>query len=349
MNYRKIISAAFTFSLPLLTSGAFAADLPATQFNVVGSIGVLSMYKSVEAPFWSETIVEKSGGAIQAQIKPFNELGFKGGEVFNLVSNGTLQMAHQVLPYTAGTVPMNESSDIVGVVSSVEELHKAADAFRATHAAILAEKHGVKLLGYGTYHSQVIYCRDEFTSIADLKGRKVRAAGASQQVFVSYLGGSPVSLAFGEVQTSLANGVVDCAITGALSGYLAKWYESANYISAMPINHGLIAHIANLAWWNGLDAGIQAMLSSELETMETRMFELAATETAAGLACNTGGDCGYGDPADMTLVPVTEADEALRATALSEAVLPAFKARCGDDCAKTWNATIGTVMGVTIP
>ncbi|MCB1807118.1 MAG: TRAP transporter substrate-binding protein DctP, partial [Candidatus Competibacteraceae bacterium] len=103
MNYRKIIRAALTLTLPLLAGGALAADLPATQFNVVGSIGVLSMYKSVEAPFWSETIVEKSGGAIQAQIKPFNELGFKGGEVFNLVSNGTLQMAHQVLPYTAGT------------------------------------------------------------------------------------------------------------------------------------------------------------------------------------------------------------------------------------------------------
>lgn len=348
MLLHKTLGAALVAPL-MIATGALAQSLPETKFNVVGSIGVLSMYKDMEKPFWSDLIAKKSDGAIKAEIKPFNELGFKGGEVFTLVSNGTLQMAHQVLPYTAGSVPMNESADIVGVVKSVEELHKAANAFRETHGAFLAETHGVKLLGYGAYHGQVIYCREEFSSIADLKGRKVRAAGASQQVFVSHLGGSPISLAFGEVQTGLASGVVDCAITGALSGYFAKWHESANYISAMPVNHGLIAHIANLAWWNGLDAGVQSLLSDELAALETRMFDLAASETAAGLACNTGGDCAYGDAAKMTLVPATAADEALVSEALASAVLPAFKERCGDACAKTWNDTIGAAMGVAIP
>ncbi len=331
---------------PLLLAGAAQADeLPGTSFNVVGSIGVLSMYKAMEQPFWTQEVKQKSDGALQVQVKPFNELGFKGGEVFNLVSNGTLQMAHVVLPYTAGAVPANESADIVGVARSVEEVHKAADAFREEHGKMLAEEHGMTLLSYGTYHSQVVYCRDAFTSLADLKGHKVRAAGASQQVFVDYIGGSPVSLAFGEVQPALANGVVDCAITGALSGYFAKWFESANYISAMPVNHGLIALVANSDWWNGLDPKVQAFLEAEAADLEDRMFALAATETEAGLACNTSGPCDYGDPAGMTLVPVSAADETLRVEALSAAVLPAFKERCGEACAQTWNETIGAAMG----
>jgi TRAP-type C4-dicarboxylate transport system substrate-binding protein len=337
------LAAVLTFS-----TAASAQDLPKTEFNVVGSIGILSMYKTMEAPFWTETIPAASGGAIKANVKPFTELGFKGGELFNLVAKGTVPMAHQVLAYTSGSVPTNEATDLVGVVDSVEELHEVAKAFRAYHAEFLAKEHGIKLLGYGTYQAQVIYCRDQFTSIADLKGRKVRASGASQQVFISHLGGSPIGLAFGEVQTALASGVVDCAITGALSGYLAKWHESAKFISPMPINHGLIAHIANLDWWNSLDPKVQALLETQLMGLEAKMFALASTETKDGLSCNTGGACAYGQPAAMTLVPVAPSDAAIRDEAVTAAVLPAYKDRCGEVCAAKWNETIGAAQGVVI-
>lgn len=346
MTSKLIHAAVLAFGLtPLM---AEAQDIPATELNVVGSIGILSMYKDMEAPFWNETIVEASGGAITGNLKPFNELGFKGGELFSLVSNGTVQMAHQVLAYTSGSVPENEATDLVGVVANVEAVHEAAKAFRDHHSGYLADTHNVKLLGYGTYQSQVVYCRDEFTSLADLAGRKVRASGASQQVFLKHIGASPIGMAFGEVPTAMANGTVDCAITGALSGYLAKWHESAKFISAVPINHGVIAHIANMDWWNSIDPAAQTAIETGLMDLENKMFALASTETADGLACNSGGACEYGDAADMTLVPASEADMALMAEAANMAVLPAYKERCGDACATAWNATIGAAMGFEI-
>ena len=338
-------SALATLAIASVLSTPVTAD---TELNVVGSISVLSMYKDMESPFWNETIVSKSDGSIKANLKPFNELGFKGGELFNLVSDGTVQMAHQVLAYTSGSVPMNEATDLVGVVENVESVYEAAKAFRSYHAEKLAEKHNIKLLGYGTYQSQVIYCRDEFSGLADMKDRKVRASGASQQVFIEYLGGSPIGMAFGEVPTAMANGTIDCAITGALSGFLAKWHEPANYISALPINHGVIAHIANIDWWNGVDKKDQTIIEDGLMELESRMFALATSETADGLSCNSGGECPYGDAADMTLVPVSDDDIALRNEAANAAVLPAYKERCGDECATAWNATIGKVSGFEI-
>src|SRR4028118_55250 len=96
----------------LLAGSALAqtAGLPPTQFNVVGSIGNLSMYTSREVPFWNETIPKESGGAIKVQVKPFTELGFKGPEIFRLVSTGTIQFASTVLNYNSGEAPMNEAS-----------------------------------------------------------------------------------------------------------------------------------------------------------------------------------------------------------------------------------------------
>lgn len=243
---------------------------------------------------------------------------------------------------------MNESVDLVGVVGSVEELAEAVESWRSSYADFLETEHNIKLLGFGTYQAQVIYCRDEFTSLADLKGRKVRASGASQQAFINHLGGSPLSIAFAEVQPALASGVVDCAITGALSGYKAKWNESARFISPMPVNFGLAAQLANLDWWNGLDATVQEYLTTGLRDLETSIFELAATETETGLACNTSGPCSEGDSAGMTLVPMTEADNALRAEAVEAAILPEFAERCGDACVATWNETIGQTLGMSI-
>jgi TRAP-type C4-dicarboxylate transport system substrate-binding protein len=333
----------------LLASPAVEAQqLPATSFNVVGSIGNLSMYTAREAPFWNEVVPRESGGQVKAQLRPFTELGFKGPEIFRLVSAGTLQMAMTVLNYNSGEVPMNEAADLVGLVGSVEELHGVLKGFRQTYAKFLDEKHGLKLLGFGTYQAQVVYCRDAFSGLADLKGRKVRASGASQQAFVTHLGGSPITIAFAEVQPALASGVVDCAITGALSGYRSKWHESARFISPVPINFGVAAFLANKRWWATLDPKVQTFLEAQMLKLEDSIFEQARTETQTGINCNTGsGPCP--DPAAaMKLVPAGAADEQLRKDALAKAILPAFAQRCGAECVTMWNQVIGAPLGVRI-
>jgi TRAP-type C4-dicarboxylate transport system substrate-binding protein len=328
----RVMIAALFASLATL---ACAQGLPPVQFNVVGSIGALTPYVRQEVPFWNETVVKDSGGAIKATIKPFTELGFKGPEVFRLTSQGTLQFSHAVLNYSSGEVPINEAADLAGLAGSVEELWKALEAFRPHLAAEFEKKHNLKLLGFGTYH-------------ADLKGRKIRASGASQQAFVQYIGASPMNIAFAEVQPALSQGVIDCAITGALSGYKSKWHESAKFISPMPFNFGIIAHVANLNWWKGLDPKVQAFLEDEVKKLETAVFAQAKDEAAIGIACNTGGTCPEGAPAAMKLVPVSAADEKLRREAFEKAVLPSFGKRCGPECVKLWNDTIGKALSVSI-
>jgi TRAP-type C4-dicarboxylate transport system substrate-binding protein len=345
---KLVLAAAAALALAAGPVAAQTQGLPATSFNVVGSIGNLSMYANREVPFWNEIVPRESAGQIKAQLKPFTELGFKGPEIFRLVSAGTLQMAITVLNYNSGEVPMNEAADLVGLVGSVEELHTVLKGFRETYAKFVDEKHGLKLLGFGTYQAQVVYCRDEFKGLADLKGRKVRASGASQQAFVTHLGGSPITIAFAEVQPALGSGVVDCAITGALSGYRSKWHESAKFISPVPINFGMAAFLANKRWWSTLDPKVQAFLEAQMLKLEDSIFEQAKSETQTGINCNTGtGPCP--DPAaSMKLVAATPADEQLRKDALAKAILPAFAQRCGAECVTMWNQVIGAKLGVKI-
>ena len=137
MSMRTAISAAAVVAvlgLATLPAAAQTQGLPATSFNVVGSIGNLSMYLNREVPFWNDTVPNESAGAIKVQLKSFTELGLKGPEIFRLVSSGTLQFATTVLNYNSGEVPMNEAADLVGLVGSVEELQKAVNVLRPSYA-----------------------------------------------------------------------------------------------------------------------------------------------------------------------------------------------------------------------
>src|SRR5690606_25283695 len=119
------------------------------------------------------------------------------------------------------------------------------------------EKHydanNAKLLGISTYPAQVLFCKGSFTGLNDLKGKKVRTSSRTQAEFVQAFGGSSVTIPFGEVVPALQNGVVDCAITGSLSGYSAKWYEVSDHLYALPINWNQQLIVANKAFWNKLD------------------------------------------------------------------------------------------------
>ena len=44
--------------------------------------------------------------------------------------------------------------------------------------------------------------------------------------------------------------MIDCAITGTLGGYSARWYESATHLYTLPINFGAGATVANAEWWD---------------------------------------------------------------------------------------------------
>src|SRR5690606_24525844 len=117
-----------------------------------------------------------------------------------------------------------------------------------------------------------------------------------------------VTLTFAEVVQALQTGVVDCAITGTLSGYSAKWYEVSDYIYTLPVGWSQVVHSVSNDAWNTLDARTQEFLETEIAGLEDRIWIAADKETAEGIACNTGsGSCPYGEPASMQAVEFSEA------------------------------------------
>ena len=332
----------------VLMTSAIAQDLDPIEINVVGNIGVTTQFKQIETPFWTTEVNAKSAGAISANFKPWNEIGLKGPEVFRLLARGVMNIATAQLGHHAGDAAINDGSDLAGLSTTMDEFRAVTDAFRPVLEKYYADELGLKILTLQSFQSQILYCRDEFTGLADLKGRKVRSSGASQADFIEYFGGTGVNLSFAEVQQALQQGVIDCAITGTLGGYSAKWHEGAKYLYTLPINFGAGATVANGQWWNSLPENTQMFLKAELKTVEDRMWALNREEDEIGISCNSSGPCPLGEPAGMIRVDPSQEDLAKRREAMLKAVLPAWSQRCGEQCVSDWNASVGIVTGLTI-
>lgn len=343
----RLGSKALATALVLGTIGVAAHAQSKMALQVVGNLGITTQYKELEEPFWSQKIPAATGGRITASIKPWNEMGLKGPEVFRLLGQGVFDVGTSQLGFVAGDNAINDATDLAGVSPDIETFWKVTQAFRPNLERHYEQQLKVKTLGMFSFQAQVLFCRNELKGLADLKGRKIRTSGASQADFVSYFGASGVNMAFGEVQQSLQNGVIDCAITGTLGGYKAKWFDGAKYLYALPINFGAGMSAMNMTTWRKLDAATQKTIQAEFAKQEKAVYDQNVRENDLGISCNTGGQCSEGPAANMILVKPTDADRELRRKALLEQVLPRWAARCGAACVKSWNDSVGKVVGLT--
>lgn len=346
-SIKYLLAAGLTAAVASTGIAASAADLPKTKVNVVGTWANLSIYKERENPFWTKTIPEKSKGAVQAEVRAFTEMGLKGGEVFRLMSNGVIEFGSTVLGYVAGDDPINEAVDLAGFSDDIEIAHKVSDAWKPVLSDFYEKKYGIRLLALFPFHAQVMYCKTPIANLSDLKGKKVRTFSKSLSEFVSAAGGTGVNIPFSEVVPALQKGLADCAITGALSGNLAKWHEVTDYLYELPVAWSMVMHGVNLKAWNKLSPDVQNFLEGEINSWEKSVWSAANAETKAGLACNTGGACTAGNAANMKLVTVSAADKKKLRDIMQTVIVPKWAKRCGRDCVDNWNRTVGKIVGIT--
>jgi hypothetical protein len=149
---------------------------------------------------------------------------------------------------------------------------------------------------------------------------------------------------------ALNNGVVDCAVTGSLSGNTAGWNEVVKSIYPMSLGWSINVLAVNMTSWNRLDPKVQAFLTAQFKAYEDKMWDTIKKITAEADNCNTGKQpCTMGKLAKTTLVPVKAEEAATHKKLLETAVLAGWAKRCGGPCAKEWNETVGKALGLTAP
>mgnify|MGYP000604467969 FL=1 len=339
------------FTAILAASTILAAPLAAQELSVVGSWSSLPLHKQYEAPFWSETLPAASDGEISVSLTTHNQMNLGVGDVFRLLGQGVYDVGMTVADYAVADAPELEGLDVPLLALTADEARAMVDAARPMVEDIFNARFNSHVLAIAPYPPQVVFCNAPVTQLSDLEGLKVRASGRMTAQFLEALGAEGINVSFGEVPGALQNGVVDCAVTGAGSGYSAGWWEVSTHLLPIPLGGwDSVVTAINLDRWNSLDAETQALIESQIETeFEDPAWATAQDALVNDIACLTGnGECPSGEARDMTLVEVSDADFERAREVLVNTVLPDWAERAGDEWAQRWNASVGETVGVTI-
>lgn len=340
------ITLAFLTSTTLLATPALAEELA-----VVGSWSSLPLYQDFETPFWTKKLPEMTQGEFTAQLTSFDQMGIAGSDVYRMLGDGVFDVGATVADYTVGDAPELEGLDVPLVATTAGEARAMVQAARPMVEDIMRDRFNAEVLGIAPYPPQVVFCKGQVASLADLKGKKVRGSGRMTTKFLEALGAEGINIAFSEVPGSLERGVIDCAVTGAGSGYSAGWWEVSDTLMTLPLGGWDPVVIAmNADRFDGLSPDQQQMLKQAVaEGLEAPAWDAADGGLENDIACLTGqGECTSGEAASMTLVPPSDEDVATAREILISDVLPDWATRAGADWVARWNETVGKTVGVTI-
>ena len=111
-----------------------------------------------------------------------------------------------------------------------------------------------------------IITKNPINSVADFQGLKIRAPGAYGK-FLRNLGASPVSLAWSEIYTSLATGVIDGSIGSNMIDHRdGNHVEVAKYMYRLPLAGAQVLPIVvNRSAWKKLPEDLQAVVQKATE------------------------------------------------------------------------------------
>src|SRR6266516_1327593 len=196
-----------------MATGAAAQELPKTHFKVIGLNSPTPVSIVDELPFWRKTIPEASKGAVTADVTPLDQMGIDDKTMLRLLKLGVMDFAAMDISKMAGDDPRFEACDLAGLTLDPDKARAGCNAYRDTIDRQMQKNWNAKLLAFGGNTPQVLWCRE----------------------IVSGLGATAVSMAFAEVVPALNNGVVDCAVTGSLSGNTAGWNEVTKSIYPMSL------------------------------------------------------------------------------------------------------------------
>jgi TRAP-type C4-dicarboxylate transport system substrate-binding protein len=329
---------------------AVAQQLPKHHFRGIASYSSSPVYKSVAKPFWAE-IEKDSKGQITADVLTNDKLGLKGGEVFRTMKNGLFDYTTNVISHAAGDDPRNEALDLAGIAQTIPDVHNMADAYEPTLAAFFKKRYNLEVLEVWPIGPVVAWCNAPVTSVADLKGKKVRAFNRTMADFLKGVGAVPVSMSFGDMVTGLQRGTVDCAITSPHSGLKAGLGEVTTHLLKLALGWAFVADAWSSKTWNGLDKPTQEFLSSHYATLNKKIYADVNEQTEDSYRCLAGAKpCNSPGPMRKPLVvtDLSAKDKATVAEVVKKDVLPAWAKRCGADCVAEWNKTVGKSLGITL-
>lgn len=216
---------------------------------------------------FKEAVEKKTGGTLEVQVYPGSQLGSLR-QMFEAISLGTQEAGIFDAATPANADPAIGILELPYMFRDLDHVHKMIDGPLGEQVLDgTRKKTGVRTIaGYDTTFRKTFTKGKAINSLDDLKGLKVRVPESPAYVETfKLLGASPTPVAWGELYTSLASGVVQGFENKAEAAVGSRLHEQTKF--AAYTGHIFVFNLlmVNDKWFTGLSKDMQQAI---LETVK---------------------------------------------------------------------------------
>ncbi|HEC09061.1 MAG TPA: ABC transporter substrate-binding protein [Acidimicrobiales bacterium] len=253
-------------------------DLPELEWEMGTSWPTALVTIFGGAQEFADMVGRLTGGKFKINVRPAGEI-VGGLEVLPTVRDGGMEMGHTASYYYVGLSPVQQFG--TAVPFGLTQRQQNAWLYQAGGLELLnefnAEEHGIIAFPAGSTGCQMGgWFSKEINTVSDLQGLKMRIPGLAGQV-LNNLGGEQVTIAGGEILTSIETGAIDAAefvgptddlilgldqLGSKLFYYYPGWWEPGTAVEVE----------VSLDRWNDLPAQYQAAIEIAARSANTNMM-----------------------------------------------------------------------------
>ncbi|MGD8452797.1 MAG: TRAP transporter substrate-binding protein [Phycisphaerae bacterium] len=232
--------------------------------------------------FLARRVDELSDGTLRIDVYPGEQLGSER-EAIELVQLGILAMTKTSTGPMEGFVPTMKVYGLPYLFRDDEHMWKVLEGPIGKRLLAAGTSKGLKGLCYYDAGARSFYTTHRpIHSPADLAGLKIRVQQSEMsRRMIEAMGGAPTPIDWGELYTSLQQGVVDGAENNPPSFYNSRHYETSKYYSLDEHLRVPDMLVISPTVWNDLSPKQQAILQQAVdESVQFQRRLWAETEAA---------------------------------------------------------------------
>ncbi len=196
------------------------------------------------AEIYADTVNELTNGELNVRVFPLSLLNF--AETSGGLRDGIADIGYLLAPYFPSEYP---HYNMIAEASMVQTLLDT-DSATATMAYVGAmteyaftrcpecledfKQQNQIFTGSQASSPYILHCADEpVTSLSDIRGKRLRVAGAHWSRWSQHVGASPVTLSANELYESLSQGVVDCVVVSLPELTNLQFIDAVDHITKL--------------------------------------------------------------------------------------------------------------------
>jgi TRAP-type C4-dicarboxylate transport system substrate-binding protein len=218
-----------------LAAGAAEAQI---KWDMPNEYQATSLHGQGDVVFARE-LKERSGGKIEIAHHFGGALGYKSKDQLDAVADGAVPIADTFLGPLGGVHPMFLLASLPFLAATPDETRILYDVSKPYYDKAFT-KFNQKVLYSSPWPPSGLWAKKPVTSMAELKGLKIRTYDASGTVTLRNAGAAPIQLSWADVIPQLSTGGIQAVLTSAEGGASAKFWEHLSHFTeinyASPLN-----------------------------------------------------------------------------------------------------------------